>query len=60
MTALANFSIISPGMGYSYPAITFDSLTNETSPMAITINQASWFGKLKTIGEISMHRLKLH
>lgn len=45
MSVLANFSILSSGMGLGFPAITFQSLTNQSDPMALSYEQASWFGK---------------
>lgn len=45
MSVLANFSILSSGMGLGFPAITFQSLTNKSDPMALTNEQASWFGE---------------
>lgn len=45
MSVLANFSILSSGMGLGFPAITFQTLTNQTDPMALTSEEASWFGK---------------
>lgn len=32
-------------MGLGFPAITFQTLTNETDPMALTNEEASWFGE---------------
>lgn len=46
MSVLANFSILSSGMGLGFPAITYQSLTDKTDPMALTNEQASWFGEL--------------
>lgn len=45
MSVLANVSNLSSGMGLGFPAITFQSLTNQTDPMALTNDQASWFGE---------------
>lgn len=45
MSILANFSNLSSGMGLGFPAITFQSLTNSSDPMALTNEEASWFGK---------------
>lgn len=45
MSLLANFSILSSGMGLGFPAITYQALTNQSDPMALTNDQASWFGK---------------
>lgn len=45
MSLLANFSILSSGMGLGFPAITFQTLTNQNDPMALTNDQASWFGE---------------
>lgn len=49
MSLLANFSILSSGMGLGFPAITYQSLTNQSDPMALTNDQASWFGKFNFI-----------
>lgn len=49
MSLLANFSILSSGMGLGFPAITLLSLTNKTDPMALDDDEASWFGKFKGI-----------
>lgn len=49
MSVLANISNLSSGMGLGFPAITFQTLTNQTDPMALTNDQASWFGKLRSI-----------
>lgn len=51
MSVLANFSILSSGMGLGFPAITFQSLTNISDPMALTNDQASWFGKFDSIAD---------
>lgn len=45
MSVLANFSILSSGMGLGFPAITYQSITNKSDPMALSNEQASWFGK---------------
>lgn len=44
MSILANIAILSSGMALGFPAITIESLTNVTDPMALTQNQISWFG----------------
>lgn len=45
MSVLANVSNLSAGMGLGFPAITFQSLTNEDDPLALSNEEASWFGK---------------
>lgn len=45
MSLLANFSILSSGMGLGFPAITYQSLTDKSDPMALNNEEASWFGK---------------
>lgn len=52
MSVLANFSNLSSGMGLGFPAITFQTLTNQTDPMALTNEEASWFGKFECISKI--------
>lgn len=47
MSILANLSNLSAGMGLGFPAITFQTLTDQTDPMALTNEQASWFGELE-------------
>lgn len=49
MSVLANVSNLSSGMGLGFPAITFQTLTNPADPMALTNDQASWFGKFLRI-----------
>lgn len=43
MVVLANVSIIQNGFGIAMPAVTFDSLTNSTSKIYLSKNQASWY-----------------
>lgn len=57
MSLLANFSILSSGMGLGFPAITIQSLTNESDPMSLTYDQASWFGKLGFLNLCSLINL---
>lgn len=45
MSVLANVSNLSSGMGLGFPAITFQTLTNPSDPMALTNDEASWFGE---------------
>lgn len=45
MAFLVNLSSVSIGMGYGFPTVTIDSLTNITDPMAMSYEQASWIGK---------------
>lgn len=45
MSVLANVSNLSSGMGLGFPAITYQSLTNKTDPLALSDDEASWFGK---------------
>lgn len=44
MSIIANITIISSGIGIGFPAITLVSLTDKNNPMALTPDQASWFG----------------
>lgn len=39
-------SVLSTGMGLGFPAVTISALTNQTSVMALTESEISWFGKL--------------
>lgn len=45
MCILINTSVLSTGMGLGFPAVTISALTNQTSTMALTESEASWFGK---------------
>jgi hypothetical protein len=45
MSVLANLTVLSSGMGLGYPAITTYALQREDDPMALSVEQASWFGK---------------
>lgn len=45
MAIVANITIISSGMGLGFPSIAMIELTNSTSSVMLTENQASWFGK---------------
>lgn len=49
MSVLANISNLSAGMGLGFPAITYQTLTNRNDPMALSNEQASWFGKFKML-----------
>lgn len=44
MSVLANVSNLSSGMGLGFPAITYQTLTNKTDPLALSDEEASWFG----------------
>lgn len=48
MCVLINISVLPTGMGLGFPAVTISSLTNQTSAMALTESEISWFGKLTT------------
>lgn len=46
MCILINTSVLSTGMGLGFPAVTISALSNQTSAMALTDSEVSWFGKI--------------
>lgn len=49
MAVVANITIISSGMGLGFPSIAMIELTNSTSSVMLTENQASWFASVTSI-----------
>ncbi|EAT35545.1 AAEL012288-PA [Aedes aegypti] len=49
MAIVANITIISSGMGLGFPSIAMIELTNSTSSVMLTENQASWFASVTSI-----------
>ncbi|XP_058818186.1 facilitated trehalose transporter Tret1-like isoform X1 [Topomyia yanbarensis] len=49
MAVVANITIISSGMGLGFPSIAMIELTNSTSSVTLTENQASWFASVTSI-----------
>lgn len=45
MSVLANFSILSIGMGMAFPSVSITDMTNATHSMALEEHEFSWFGK---------------
>lgn len=45
MAIVANITIISSGMGLGFPSIAMLELTNSTSSVTLSENEASWFGE---------------
>lgn len=45
MSVMANSCAIPLGIGFAFPTITFDSLTDTSNPVAITLDEVSWYGK---------------
>ncbi|KAG4077647.1 hypothetical protein HA402_012958 [Bradysia odoriphaga] len=49
MCVLINTSVLSTGMGLGFPAVTIYSLTNQTSTMALTETEISWFASIPAL-----------
>lgn len=45
MCILINTSVLSTGMGLGFPAVTISALKNDSSSMALTESEVTWFGK---------------
>ncbi|XP_055593542.1 facilitated trehalose transporter Tret1-2 homolog [Uranotaenia lowii] len=49
MAIIANITIISSGMGLGFPSIAMIELTNSTTSVMLTENEASWFASVASI-----------
>lgn len=45
MSFLANFTVMTVGMGLAFPSVSITSMTDSTDYMSLLEHEFSWFGK---------------